>query len=539
LYAGDQKHITVVILSYNNASYCEHNLSSVLGQRYENYQVLYIDDCSTDQTNERVVHYLAQHDAARRVTYVRNGERRGALVNHWYAVHQCVDEDIIVHLDGDDFFAHDRVLERINQEYQDPAVWLTYGSYCEYPSGKIGMARAIPEEIVRSNQWALYGWPHLYTTHLRTFYAWLFKQIKVEDLTMNGSFFPVACDVAFMTRMTEMAGAHARFIPDILYCYNVENPLCDFNTKFQEQMRCAQIIRSKKPYAPISKKMSPLAQSEMIADMVIFSYDRPMQLYALLESIEQYVSRGVGSIAVIYRTSNEQYEKGYQKVKDRFAQVIFHVQSSTNPHADFKRLTMQAVRAGTHSYILFAVDDMMVKDAVDFSDAIEWLEKTHAYGFYLRLGNHIDQCYTLNKAQEVPPLVDCGQNVCAWEFKPTIINDWNYPNTVDMTIYRKKEVIKVLDALPFVAPNSLESQWYGSALLLGMGLCYQQSKVINIPLNRVQDEINNRSMNVEPEYLLDLFMNGYRIDRAPLHAICNRSAHLPVELTFKKIETES
>ena len=34
-------------------------------------------------------------------------------------------------------------------------------------------------------------------------------------------------------------------------------------------------------------------------DLIIFSYDRPMQLYALLESIETYV-RGLENINTIY-----------------------------------------------------------------------------------------------------------------------------------------------------------------------------------------------------------------------------------------------
>ena len=42
------------------------------------------------------------------------------------------------------------------------------------------------------------------------------------------------------------------------------------------------------------------------ADLVIFSYNRPLQLYALLESITNYVT-GLDKIMVIYRSSDARY----------------------------------------------------------------------------------------------------------------------------------------------------------------------------------------------------------------------------------------
>ena len=58
-------------------------------------------------------------------------------------------------------------------------------------------------------------------------------------------------------------------------------------------------------------------QKKSDADFVIFSYNRPLQLYAFLESIEKYVA-GIGSIQVIYRVSDDSYEEGYKVVKKEF-----------------------------------------------------------------------------------------------------------------------------------------------------------------------------------------------------------------------------
>jgi hypothetical protein len=45
-----EKNLTVIISSYNNKDWYRYNLDSVITQKYSNYQVLYIDDCSPDGT---------------------------------------------------------------------------------------------------------------------------------------------------------------------------------------------------------------------------------------------------------------------------------------------------------------------------------------------------------------------------------------------------------------------------------------------------------------------------------------------------------
>jgi len=55
-----EKPIVVVIPSYNNSKWCDWNLSSVFQQKYNNYRVVYIDDCSNDNTYELVTEKVKQ-----------------------------------------------------------------------------------------------------------------------------------------------------------------------------------------------------------------------------------------------------------------------------------------------------------------------------------------------------------------------------------------------------------------------------------------------------------------------------------------------
>jgi len=247
-----EKEIVVVILSYNNRAYYERNLNSILSQDYGNYKVIYIDDCSPDGTGQLVEDYLRLYDQDKRVTLVKNPYRRGALANHWQAVQFIADHKIVVHCDGDDWYINNHVLKRINEEYQDSDVWMTYGSYVCYPSGKIGYTRSLPFNVIEENRWRTVPYFH-FCSQIRTFYAWLFKQIKLADLQINNKFFPVACDVGFMYPMLEMAHKHVRFISDILYVYNQENPINDGKHSAKLQIGLTKYVMEKEPYQAINR----------------------------------------------------------------------------------------------------------------------------------------------------------------------------------------------------------------------------------------------------------------------------------------------
>ena len=172
---ASEKPMVVVIPSYNNSKYYQKNLDSLFCQHYKNYRVIYIDDCSPDSTGDLVETYIHDHQQESRVTLIKNKQRRGALANHYTAAHMCQNHEIIVQVDGDDWFKHDQVLATVNKAYQDPNVWLTYSQHEMYPpTGKALQDRVIPAVIRESNAYREYKWV---ASALRTFYAGLFKRI--------------------------------------------------------------------------------------------------------------------------------------------------------------------------------------------------------------------------------------------------------------------------------------------------------------------------------------------------------------------------
>jgi len=268
------------------------------------------------------------------------------------------------------------------------------------------------------------------------------------------------------------------------------------------------------------------------ADLIIFSCDRPIQYVALMESVQKNMTN-IGEIFVIYRASTERFDAAYEEAK-RLIDTPHYCKQSANPAADFRDLTLACLNNCTNPYVFFAVDDIVSTAPVDIAACIDALEETHSYGFYLRLGCNLTYCYPMNVQQPVPHGMVYGENYFRWRFSDGVY-DWNYPHSVDMTIFRKEDVVRQLTGLQFKSPNTLESSWAGA---IGhtydqYGICFLKSPIVNIPLNRVQNDYGNRHAKaMEVEDLLLLFNLGMKIDINLLQGCTNSAAHMDYNPTF-------
>lgn len=272
-----------------------------------------------------------------------------------------------------------------------------------------------------------------------------------------------------------------------------------------------------------------LAYNMHAADLIVFSYDRPLQLYAFLESAYTYLT-GLTSIHVIYRTSASAFDDGYAQVKEAFSDVHF-VQQSPESVDDFKSLLLLSLADSPSEYVIFSVDDILLTDYVDIAFCTQKLAQTGAYGFFLRLGKNITAHAMGNKIQQLPLFNDVQDDVLTWRFDQGGIS-WGYAHTVDMTLYKKSTIIVDLASLIYTSPNSLEHAWSQRVDYTKHGLCFEKSKIINIPLNRVQNEFNTMYMDYSTQELLDLFNKGFRLDVESLYHFEHNAPHVFYEPTF-------
>lgn len=239
--------IKIVVPIFNAERWIEKCIKSIKAQQYSNFECYLVNDVSTDKTKEKINKYICNDD---RFVYVENVEKKYALKNIYDTIkdYNFHNEDIVVLLDGDDWFASPLVLTKISEIYKKESCWMTYGSYVEYPSMKKGrFSQKIPQTTIDNSSYRTEQWR---SSHLRTFKVKLWNKIKKEDFlySKTGKFVKAAWDLAFMFPMLEMSAHKAKYVSDILYFYNRENPLNEDKINHNIQLSEESEIRSRKKY---------------------------------------------------------------------------------------------------------------------------------------------------------------------------------------------------------------------------------------------------------------------------------------------------
>ena len=208
-----QNKFKIIIPSYNNKDWVEANVASIINQTYKNYDVLYINDASTDTTLQDVSSIIKKY-SLQNWSIVSNIEnkKRGYNVspyNKYIVEYIDSNEDIIVFVDGDDWLFDNDVLNKLNTFYNEHNSWMTYGGMYCYPSGNPGNPQNTPYDTnIHDNN--LYRKDHWRASHLRTFKWHLYKQIKKDDMlySKTGKYYFHAEDLATSFPCLEMCPKH-------------------------------------------------------------------------------------------------------------------------------------------------------------------------------------------------------------------------------------------------------------------------------------------------------------------------------------------
>lgn len=242
----------VVVPSFNCIDFLPKCLESIEAQQEKRFDVCIIDDASTLPQQRTIIETFCERNSWKSIFHQKN---QGALYSliHGIQTLNPNDEDVILVLDGDDWLAHPHVFQRLDQEYHDPYVWITWGQFNCHPKNwlPIRYASGVGEDIIRCQGYREIPWIF---GHPRTFRAHLWRRIHDQDFRdEEGNYLRLSGDQAFMLPMLEMAGAHGRFISDVLYTYNLENPLSDFKLQREEQKVATAYIRAKTKYPAVER----------------------------------------------------------------------------------------------------------------------------------------------------------------------------------------------------------------------------------------------------------------------------------------------
>ena len=90
--------VSIIMPNYNSAKYVKATINSVLNQTYENWEILFVDDCSTDNSVEIVEGFQDE-----RIRIFRNEKNSGAAVSRNLALREAKGK-WIAFLDSDDLW---------------------------------------------------------------------------------------------------------------------------------------------------------------------------------------------------------------------------------------------------------------------------------------------------------------------------------------------------------------------------------------------------------------------------------------------------
>lgn len=171
--------VSIIMPSYNTAMFIADTIKSVLKQTYENWELIIVDDCSTDNTDEIVNEFQDK-----RIKYFKNNTNCGAAVSRNRAIKEAKGK-WIAFLDSDDLWMPDK-LEKQTKFMKMNDYHFSYTNYEEIDEKSVSTGRIItgPKRITRHGMFR-YCWPGCLTVMYDADYVGI---VQIEDIKKNNDY---------------------------------------------------------------------------------------------------------------------------------------------------------------------------------------------------------------------------------------------------------------------------------------------------------------------------------------------------------------
>ena len=171
--------VSIIMPSYNTASYIKESIQSVLNQTYTNWELIIVDDCSTDETEEVLATITDS-----RIKYFKNKENSGAAISRNKALREARGQ-WIAFLDSDDLWLPNKLEKQINF-MKNNGYKFSYTNYEEIDmaSNKTGVRITGPKKITKMGMYN-YCWPGCLTV---MYDANEIGLIQIEDIKKNNDY---------------------------------------------------------------------------------------------------------------------------------------------------------------------------------------------------------------------------------------------------------------------------------------------------------------------------------------------------------------
>ena len=176
----NQELVSVIMPSFNTAGFIERSIESVLKQTHNNLELIIVDDCSTDNTDDVIRPLLND----KRIKYIKNTENSGAAVSRNRAI-AAAKGKWIAFLDSDDIWEKDK-LEKQIKFMTENNYHFSYTAYCEIDTEDkpLGVIVKGPKKITKTGMYN-YNWLGCLTV---MYDAELVGLIQIEDIKKRNDY---------------------------------------------------------------------------------------------------------------------------------------------------------------------------------------------------------------------------------------------------------------------------------------------------------------------------------------------------------------
>ncbi len=172
--------VSIIMPSYNTAKFIPETIESVLAQTYANWELIIVDDCSADNTDEAVKPFLSDT----RIHYIKNEKNSGAAVSRNRALREAKGK-WIAFLDSDDLWMPDKLKKQI-AFMETNGYRFSYTNYIEIDekSNPNGKSITGPRKITKHRMYD-YCWMGCLTVMYNAEFVGL---VQVEDIKKNNDY---------------------------------------------------------------------------------------------------------------------------------------------------------------------------------------------------------------------------------------------------------------------------------------------------------------------------------------------------------------
>lgn len=171
--------VSIIMPSWNTARFIKESIDSVRNQTYTNWELLIVDDCSTDDTDKIVASYTDV-----RIKYLKNEKNYGAALTRNRALREAKGE-WIAFLDSDDLWAPEKLEQQIKFMVKNNYVF-SYHDYVKIDeeSKPLNVYVSGPEIITKRRMYN-YGYPGCLTF---MYSAKTMGLIQIKDIKKNNDY---------------------------------------------------------------------------------------------------------------------------------------------------------------------------------------------------------------------------------------------------------------------------------------------------------------------------------------------------------------